>query len=46
MSQENEKEPKNAGDQFSEGRLLDHNIGTPVVLLGSITSDVSDMELL
>lgn len=46
MYQENEKEPKRAGDQFSEGGLLDHDIGTPVVLLGPITSEVSDMELL
>ena len=46
MYQENEKEPKRAGDQFSEGPVLDHNIGTPVVLLGPITADVSDMELL
>ena len=43
---ENEKEPKRAGNQFSEGDLLDHDIGTPVVLLCPITSEVSDMELL
>ena len=46
MYQENEKEPKRAGNQFSEGDLLDHDIGTPVVLLCPITSEVSDMELL
>lgn len=46
MYQENEKELKTAGDQFSEGGMLDHDIGTPVVLLGPIKSEVSDMEFL
>ena len=46
MCQENEEEPRRAAKQFLKGGLLGHEIGTPVALLGPVTSGVSNMELL